>query len=416
MRNNGEKKPRSRDFGCLGAPLVFLLVGIAFGSFFVVRAWRDLQTFTMWRATTCTILAKDIGSTSGSGNSKPSYRAEITFRHEVGGTEYRCATWDSWALSGGYGGGSYKYYERLLGRYEVGRTYPCWYNPDDPTMAVLVRHVRPLYLLSVLPLALTAIGALGLWTALASRTRRLGIGGKAEARRRSRAGHDPALAAQSSWDHQRLSVRLRAESKPGDQSCGALLVAVALLFVGGIAGYAAWSEMQDGSYRFLPWLFVVVFGGLGFLFLWIAAAAGLASHVPETIVEIERSTIAPGQDVEMLVLQPGPLRLRSLRVSLVGREEAPARSGSPTVTILHDETVADFGAAVAGRTAALEFPARLRIPSDARPSQGGPPRVLWRLEVHGVPFVWPRFMLIFPIMVAPVASKAEREDPSPGRA
>jgi hypothetical protein len=390
--------------------LAFLLVGVGFGSFFVAHAWRDVRTFTLWRPTTCTILAKDIRSTGGSGKSKPSYRPDITFRYEVGGKEYRCTGWDSWALSGAYGGGSYKYYERVLDRYQVGRAYPCWYDPSDPSLAVLVRRVRPLYILSVLPLVFTGLGALGLWASLASPARRLGSDGEAEARRKSRAGHDPVAAARAAWDHQRLAVRLRPESKPGEQSCGALLVAIALLFVGGIAGYAVWSDFQDGTWSFLPLLFVVVFGGLGLLFLWIAAAESLASHVPETIIEVARSTIAPGEEAEMLVLQPGPLRLRRLRVRLVCREETPEESGSPRVRVLHDEVVAEIGPAVVGRDAPLEHSTRVRVPAEAKLSAGGPPTVRWRLQAWGVPLVWPRFMLEFPIMVAQTAHAAAHED------
>ena len=399
--------PRRRQLGCLGMSLAFLAVGVGFGSLFAVRAWRDVRTFTAWRPTTCTIVAKDIRSTGGSGRSRPSYRPDITFRYEVGGKEYRCTGWDSWALSGDYGGGSYQYYERVLDRYEIGRTYPCWVDPGDPSLAVLARRVRPLYILAVMPLALTALGALGLWSLLAGPNRRRGTDGDAEARRLAIDGHDRA-SSRATWDRQHLAVRLRAESKPGEQSCGALFVAAALLFVGGIAGFAAWSDFQDGAWHFIPLLFVVVFGGLGLLFLWIAAASGLASHVPETIVEVERSTIAPGGEVAMLVLQPGPLRLRSLRVRLTCREETPEKEGSPRVSVLHDEVVADIGAAIVGGEAPLEHSARLRIPADARPSAGGPPTVKWRLEIWGVPLVWPRFTLVFPIMV-------EKETPKPGR-
>ena len=411
MPNRPGNVPRPRQSGCLGISLAFLAAGVGFGSLFAVRAWRDVRTFTVWRPTTCTIVAKEIGSTGGSGKSRPSYRPDITFRYEVSGKVYRCTGWDSWALFGDYGGGSEKYYERVLDRYEIDRAYPCWVDPGDPSHAVLVRRVRPLYILAVMPLALTALGALGLWSLLAGPTRPRGTDGDAEARRLSGAGHD-RVSSRATWNQQRLAVRLRAESKPGDQSCGALLASVAMLFVGGIAGYAAWSDFQDGEWHFIPLLFIVVFGGLGLLFLWIAAASGLASHVPETIVEVERSTIAPGGEVAMLVLQPGPLRLRSLRVRLTCREETPEKGGSPRVAVLHDVVVADIGAAVVGKETPLEHSARLRIPADAKPSAGGPPTVKWRLEVWGVPLVWPRFMLEFPIMVENEARRTEREEAS----
>ena len=387
---------RTGNAGCAAAALAFLAVGLGFGSLFAVRAWRDVRVFTVWEPATCTILATQLGSTRGSGKSGPSYRPEISFRYEVGGKTFTCTGWDSWALSGDYGGGSAKFYGRVLDRYEVGATSPCWYDPADPAQAVLVRRVRPLYLLAVMPLAFVVLGAVGLYSALAKPGRRLDVGGRGEPLERSKAGHEHAA-----WNYRRLAVRLAPETTPGTQSCAAWLVSGALLFVGFIAGYSAWSEWQDGNVRFLPLLFVIVFGGLGLLFLWIGAASAFAAKVPATIVEVERRSVAPGESMDVVVLQPGPLRLRSLRVRLVGKVETPAESGSPDVKVLSDELVSEVGRTAIGREAPLEHRFTLRIPPDARPSQSGPPRVSWRLEARGVPLVWPRFMLAFPIMVEP---------------
>ncbi len=406
MRDRSGKRARTRNRGCLGVSSAFLLAGLLFGSFFAARAWRDVRIFTTWRPATCTIVDKSLASRGGTGRSKPSYRPDITFTYEVGGRGYRCTGWDSWALAGDYGGGSAAYYERVLDRYEVGRSVPCWYDPADPTRAVLVRRIRPLYVLAVMPLALAALGAFGLWASLAAPAR----GGSA-ARERSRAGHAPSAP----WDEPRLAVRLRPDSKPGDQSCGALLISVALLFVGGLAGYAAWSDWQDGEWHVIPLLFVAVFGGLGLLFLWIATASALASKVPETIVEVERSTIAPGGAVKLVVRQPGPLRLRRLRVKVTAEEETPRREGSPDVTPLYQAVVTEVGSTAIGREVPLEREAELRIPEDAKPSAGGPPTVRWRVEVWGVPRVWPRFLLKFPIMVAREAARPERDEVAPGR-
>ncbi|TAM49209.1 MAG: DUF3592 domain-containing protein [Acidobacteria bacterium] len=398
---------RSGNAGCATAAVAFLAVGLGFGSLFAVRAWRDVRVFTVWKPTTCTILATQLGSTSGSGKSGPSYRPEISFRYEVGGKTFTCTGWDSWALSGDYGGGSAKFYGRVLDRYEVGATSRCWYDPGDPSQAVLVRRIRPLYVLAVLPLAFAVLGAVGLYSALAKPGRRLAAGGRGEPLGRSKAGRGHAA-----WDYRRLAVRLAPETTPGTQSCGAFLAAVALLFVGFIAGYAAWSEWQDGNLRVIPLLFVIVFGGLGLLFLWIAAASAFAARVPATIVEIERRSVAPGESVDALVLQPGPLRLRSLRVRLVGKVETPAESRSPDVTVLSDELVSEVGRTAIGRDVPMEHRFTLRVPADARPSQGGPPRVWWRLEIRGVPLVWPRFMLAFPIMVE--GGRSGASPPAPG--
>ncbi len=391
------QKPSDRQPGCLPVALLFVAVGLGFGSIFAVRAWRDVRIFTVWRETTCTILSTDVGSSGGSSSSRPSYRPEITFSFEVGGREYRCTGWDSWALSGDYGGGSAAYYRRVVDRFEIGRSYPCWYDPADPGQAVLVKRIRPLYVLAVLPLAFLTLGAMGLWAVLAKPRSRPGRSGSDAV---GRAAAEVDARSETMGLYRRLAVRLEPESKPGEQSCAALLVSLALLFVGGISGYAAWSEWQDGNVAVLPLVFLVVFGGLGLVFVWITAAAALASKVPTTILEIERRTVAPGEKVRALLLQPGPLRLQRIRVRLVCREEKRVRSGSPQVTILSDTLVTEVGFATIGKEGPLEHAFTVTVPEDARPSSGDAfEKVKWRLEVWGTPLVWPRFMLAFPITV-----------------
>jgi hypothetical protein len=149
---------------------LFLLVGLGGLTLAGVRAWRDVRVFTVWQPTTCTVLDATIGSSRGT-RGKPAYRPEITYRYEAGGREYRCTGWDAWAVWGDYGGGSHTYYERVLDRFPVGGSFPCWFDPAEPAHAVLVRRIRPLYVLTVLPLLFTVLGAVGLFAAVAKPSR-----------------------------------------------------------------------------------------------------------------------------------------------------------------------------------------------------------------------------------------------------
>lgn len=156
--------------GCLAMAALFLLVGLGGLTLAGVRAWRDVRVFTVWQPTTCTVLDATIGSSRGT-RGKPAYRPEITYRYEAGGREYRCTGWDAWAVWGDYGGGSHTYYERVLDRFPVGGSFPCWFDPAEPAHAVLVRRIRPLYVLTVLPLLFTVLGAVGLFAAVAKPSR-----------------------------------------------------------------------------------------------------------------------------------------------------------------------------------------------------------------------------------------------------
>jgi len=51
--------------------------------------------------------------------------------------------------------------------FDVGSTYPCWYDPADPATVVLVRHFHPIYYgIAVVPLLFLLIGGNFLWLAL----------------------------------------------------------------------------------------------------------------------------------------------------------------------------------------------------------------------------------------------------------
>jgi hypothetical protein len=170
---------------------------------------------------------------------------------------------------------------------------------------------------------------------------------------------------------------------------------MALLFMAAIAGYAAWGEWQDGRVPAFMLLFVLVFGGPGLFFLRLSVAAAFASRVPRVIVEVDSRSLRPGERAQVLVRQPGPVRMRSITLGLLGEELTPRPRSSPDVRVLHDQVVALCGSGTEGATSPIELLATLHVPADALPTSGGPPEVRWRLRVLGVPLVWPRYLLTF---------------------
>jgi hypothetical protein len=386
---------QSAKWGCLWASLAFLAAGLGFLSLFATRAWRDVRVFSVWQKASCTIVEKSIGSTSRS-RLRPAYRPEITFRYQVEGRTYQCTGWDSWAVSGAYGGGSYERFSRVLDRYEIGASYPCWFDPEDPSKAVLVRRVRPLYVLAVLPLALIVLGAMGLHGSLA---RSVASSFAAETSRPSAQGADAAQQRGSP------PVRLKPATMHRTQSGGTVVVALALLFVAVIAGFSARSQWEEGETPILTGLFLVVFGGLGLLVLWTAVAAALASRVPPLVVEMLQPAAAVGESVTVLVRQPGPLQLRSLRLKLVCEELTPAQKGPPSIRVLHEETLAEVGRVRIRADAPLERRLTLRVPAGARPSCEGPAAVQWRLRAWVAPSFAPRFVRTFAIEVSGAAAR-----------
>ena len=96
----------------------------------------------------------------------PSYHPEIRIRYEVDGRKYELWTYDAVPTWYPDKGGQ----QAILDSFQVGRTYPCWYDPDRPEKAILVRgHAWAPFLLLFVPLAFMTVGAIGMFNARENR-------------------------------------------------------------------------------------------------------------------------------------------------------------------------------------------------------------------------------------------------------
>jgi len=133
---------RRHTTGCLSL-MIFLLVGAIFiclGYFLILRP--ELEVGRRFVEGRCEILGRQIieeerrhkTSTKAPGRSKRmQYRPEFHIRYEVAGRELEARTWRIVESSST----SKASQEKVLARFEVGRSYPCWYDPADPARAVL---------------------------------------------------------------------------------------------------------------------------------------------------------------------------------------------------------------------------------------------------------------------------------------
>ena len=78
------------------------------------------------------------------------------------------------------------------------------------------------------------------------------------------------------------------------------------------------------------WMAVIgVFGLLATLLVWSALMQTLALTLPQTILEVEKEVVEPGETIRVCVKQPGPVLLISLRVNLVGQQRTEQEHRDP---------------------------------------------------------------------------------------
>jgi hypothetical protein len=112
----------------------FLMV-VMLVSLHVLPQWRANHYYVEGR---CELLDKRLIEERGGAKGGVTYRAEFLIRYTVDGREYQARTYDAPSLR--RSSTAFRWpKERVLATFTVGEEYPCWYDPQDPSQAVLVR-------------------------------------------------------------------------------------------------------------------------------------------------------------------------------------------------------------------------------------------------------------------------------------
>jgi hypothetical protein len=202
-------------------------------------------------------------------------------------------------------------------------------------------------------------------------------------------------------------IRLERELSVSGQAGCATIIGIALLLVG-IAIVAAMQRGEPGAGQ-NNWVIYVVgvsFSVIGLLVSVLGLKMFLMARVPVTIVEVDRMPVRPGETFQMTVRQPGPIRLKSLRVNLVCEQITTRPSAGLSKTsrdrrIIHQSNVLDLQEAAAGPGEEVVRHAGVSVPPDVRLADvAGRKEVVWRLEVWGRVRGWADFGHPFVIQVA----------------
>ena len=393
--------------GCAGLVLVFLTL--------VFPEWRANHEFA---ETTSTVLGKRIGQSKDDEGSLL-FRPEIEIRYQVAGKTYVTTTYD---IHGSYSSDRQES-QAALARFQPGRQYPCWYDPAEPDIAILVRGYRWWFWLTFLiPGSFLLIGGGGFVYALlhwgASAERRAAMARQAkqiELFDRGGRPEDPFPNVPSCSDISNspgttLRYRLPLEASQvwaliasflGCLVWNGLVAAFAVCAFSGNADEPRdWLWTGGAILFFLPFVLV----GLLLIYLFIRQLL-LTAGIGPTQIEISDHPLHPGQSYAIHVSQWGRLSMNSLEILLVAEEKATYRQGTDTRTEtqrVHQQQVFCQEAFAIRRGLPFEKQGTIEIPSEAMHSfRSEHNEVIWKLLVLGNMKRWPDYERSFHVVVYP---------------
>jgi hypothetical protein len=187
-------------------------------------------------------------------------------------------------------------------------------------------------------------------------------------------------------------IRLEREAPAVRQAGCATIIGVVLTVLGGGFLLALQNEaLRPDSHQ---WLFYVVGGGffvVGLVLVILAIKMFLATRLPETIVEVDRMPVRAGKPFQVTVRQPGPIRLKSLRLNLMGEQLTSRqvwRNGQRRTEtdrlLIHQVNVLDLKDLTILPGEEIARQGEATVPKEIQLADvEGEKRVVWRLEVWG---------------------------------
>lgn len=382
--------------GCLaGFFAIFLLFGLGFLAFFVIPAAKVVAA-RAWRETPCTILESRVATHSDS-DGDDTYSVEVRYAYTYDGREHRS---DRFRFMGGSSSG-YAGKEAVVRRLSPGTRTVCYVDPANPADAVLDRGLSLEYLFALIPLVFVLIGGGGMVWAL-------GPGRRAVARQAAGTTSwlpDDADTPDTPEDIAGRGagpVTLKPKHTPLGRFIGSLFIAA---FWNGIVGVFIWKgyeQWRSASVDGCAVAFVSVFALIGLFLLVNVPYQLLALANPRPQLTLSRGEIPLGATAQLEWRFSGLAgRIRSLRVTVEGCEEAQYRRGTSTYT--------DREAFASIEVVATELPgmipagvAAFSIPAGSMHSfAAAHNKVIWTLKLQGEIRRWPDVSEEFELLVLP---------------
>lgn len=419
-KKRGNRRTGSERLGSAGEALFFaglLLIGCAslaiLFATLVLPHWRARQAFVK---ATCVVVDTRLGETRT--DSGILYRPEAQIEYRVGDASYRLWTYDVQTIRGRGYTADRQTSQAVIDRLKHGERYVCWYDPADPSVAVLVRSSSWwVWLIFTVPVSCIVIGGAGLFyqlfawgksserkAAIARRTSKLAMIGAQH--KDEPLPYVPSGSSFTDSPGTTLAYRLPIASSPAWQ----LLVwlTVCLLWNGAVAVAVALvlGEHLVGEPDWLRAAFILPFALIGIgLTIFFVRQLVITTAIGPTLVEISELPLLPGNRYRLFLHQPGRLHMQSLEVLLVCDEQTTFRQGTDTrkeSRRVYEQPVLRQEGLEVERGRPFEAGCELEVPAGAMHSfKAGHNEINWKILVRGKPHRWREYERCFPVIVYP---------------
>jgi hypothetical protein len=410
------------------------VTGIVLGIIWlIVPEWRVHHEFV---ETTCTIVERRVDEVPAANSVV--YRPEVKIKYDVSARTYLLFTFDihhfdarRTVLSSRDEIASRDEAQAAIDPFADGGTCPCWYDPADPGIAVVVRSYQWwIWPALLVPASFVAIGAGGLvYTAL--------YWGKSAERRAAAARKVPAAelfdlptpadpkfpyipdcSEITSSPGTRLAYRLPLVQSPGWRLFGLLAASIVWNAAVSVFVIMAVRSVLLGKPDWLMMLFILPFLGVGAALVAVfVRQLRRTARIGPTLVEVSDHPLLAGRNYRVFLSQTGNLTLKTVEIWLICEEEAVFRQGTNARTETREvvrQALYAAADAVIRPSEALEAECELPVPAAAMHSfRASHNQVQWKLVVHGEVGGSQPFQRTFPVVIRPRSSSEVREGAKP---
>ncbi len=373
---------------------VFTLVGSGILFPLVINPGLEWMDARDWEETPCEVIWSRVRTHTGDDST--TYSADIFFKYQFQGQEYRSNRVGFFSgSSSGYQGKADK-----VEQYSAGTRHSCYVDPGNPYRAVLERKLSAAMLFGLIPLIFLIIGVGGLVGCLMGVFKAKAAGG---AGMRGSSVVSRAAPASTGFGrrggavfHQPELEEVEGEKamKPGGSRVTTVLVMLFIgLFWNGIVSVFVWQLVEGFQHGRADWflmLFLIPFVLIGLLVIFGFFYFLLAMFNPQPELRLKPGTLKLGEPAALAwVIHGNAGRIQKLRILLKGTESASYQRG----TSRHTDSEIFYAAVLFEGNLSLEFRsgmATVTVPADLMHTLNlSNNKVKWEIEVEGHIPLWP---------------------------